>query len=92
MDPELLAAVLRGKGHSNVEYPFYLAISLGRKLPANFGHSLYDLLEIWEARKLPCERDDIQWCYQILNLFEQYVATDKLQIINPPASFSKVEQ
>lgn len=43
IEPELLAGLLPGKGHSSVEYPLYQAISRGNTLPASFGQSFRDL-------------------------------------------------
>jgi nitroreductase len=92
MDPELLAALLRGKGNLSVEYPLYQAIALRKPLPRHFGRSFRCLLDIWEARQLPRDRDDIRWCYQILNLSEQYSAGDELEVDISPADFSQVDQ
>ncbi len=84
MDPDLLAALLRGMGHMVVEYPLYQAAASGKPLPRNFAHSFRRLLQIWEARQLPTDRDDIRWCYHILNLSEQYATGQQLKVCNSP--------
>jgi nitroreductase len=92
MDPDLLAALLRGMGHQVVEYPLHQAIALRKPLPSHFGRQFQRLLDIWEARQLPGDRDDIRWCYQILNLSEQYSLGKQLEIDSSPAVFSQVDQ
>jgi nitroreductase len=80
MDPELLRALLREQAHVAVDYPLNQASQTGKKLPGNFGDSLRELLRIWESRALPCDREDIQWCYQLLVLSAQ-VAAGKQSIL-----------
>ncbi|MGE5483578.1 MAG: nitroreductase family protein [Ignavibacteriales bacterium] len=87
MDPMFLRTHLRERVHHTVEHQLYSAIFAGRKLGPDFGNIAREIMEVWEARQLPTDLPDIQWCYTLLDLAEKVKRGEKVEL---PGGYSPV--
>ena len=93
MDPDLLRAIIREKAHHTVEFPLYQALFAGQAPTPRMGEALRKLLDVWEARGLPTNKPDLQWCYTLLRLSEAFKAGERPEIDrDAQAVFSETER
>lgn len=68
MDPELLRAIIRERGHHTLESYIYRALSGNGGIPPTFGKRAKELLDVWDARGLADDVDDVRWVKNLLEL------------------------
>lgn len=81
MDPMFLRMHLRERVHHTIEHQLYSIIHQGRRPGPAFGHTVREIFDVWQARRLPEDLPDIQWVRALMQLAERVREGERLEAV-----------
>lgn len=92
MDVAALRAILHERTHHTIEVQLYRVLQGRMVKPPNFGRQAKAVLEVWQARALPTDTPDLQWCIQLIAIADQLNAGQPVHLdTEAPSPFTDTE-